>query len=310
MDTRPFISNYFPYHCSPICWHNIRPDFSPRRQTIGLRKIKYSRYQRIIKRHQQTSPTQSARTIPNHGPNDPKTSTRRNTNPPAHIQLNTQIKLLASSPKTSQSNHGTKTGEKSKRGIFLSTNQPSTHFVKYTSKTHPNKTHKRTKLHGLDTMAPIWISQKSLNNPTVPRLVDTINKALEEKSYCPAVFLDVSQAFDIVWHRGLLLKILQTLPTNYFSILQSYLQCRYLTITYNNETSSPIPMLSGVLQGSILGPLLYTLYIADIPLPPSQTSALTPMTRPYSPPTTTQIQPHQTSKTISRVLNNGPKNGG
>jgi hypothetical protein len=91
------------------------------------------------------------------------------------------------------------------------------------------------------------------------RLVDTINKALEDKNYCPAVFLDVSQAFNKVWHRGLLLKIQQTFPPKYFRILQSYLHCRYLTITYD-ETSSPIPMLLGVPQGSILGPLLYTLH--------------------------------------------------
>jgi len=44
------------------------------------------------------------------------------------------------------------------------------------------------------------------------RLVDTINKALEGQKYCSAVFLDVSQAFDKVWHPGLLLKIKKT-PT-------------------------------------------------------------------------------------------------
>jgi len=39
------------------------------------------------------------------------------------------------------------------------------------------------------------------------RITDTINKALEDQQYCTAVFLDVSQAFDKVWHPGLLFKI-------------------------------------------------------------------------------------------------------
>jgi hypothetical protein len=39
-----------------------------------------------------------------------------------------------------------------------------------------------------------------------------INKDLEEQEYCSAVFLDINQAFDKVWHPGLMLKIKQTLP--------------------------------------------------------------------------------------------------
>jgi hypothetical protein len=96
------------------------------------------------------------------------------------------------------------------------------------------------------------------------RLTDIINKALENQKYCSAVFLDVSQAFNKVWHQGLLVKIKQTLPPVYFNLLKSYLQNRYFMTTYNKETSPPFPMLLGVPQGSILDPLLYTIYTADI----------------------------------------------
>jgi hypothetical protein len=48
------------------------------------------------------------------------------------------------------------------------------------------------------------------------RITNVINKAVEERSYCTAVFLDVSQVFDRVWHSGLLYKIKQILPPSYF----------------------------------------------------------------------------------------------
>jgi hypothetical protein len=82
------------------------------------------------------------------------------------------------------------------------------------------------------------------------RLTTIINKTLEDHQYCSAVFLDVNQDFDKVWHQGLLLKIQQNLPPNYFNILQS----RQHVVTYNNSTSQPVHMLSGVPQGSVLGP--------------------------------------------------------
>jgi hypothetical protein len=57
----------------------------------------------------------------------------------------------------------------------------------------------------------------------VHRIVRRINEALENKHYCSAAFLDISQAFDKVWHTGILYNLRRSLPLNYFLILKYYL---------------------------------------------------------------------------------------
>ncbi|KAL1129360.1 hypothetical protein AAG570_013887 [Ranatra chinensis] len=61
-------------------------------------------------------------------------------------------------------------------------------------------------------------------------IVDIISSSLEQKQYCGAAFLDVEQAFDRVWHPGLLYKLKKILPSTYYLILQSYLKDRYSDI--------------------------------------------------------------------------------
>lgn len=49
----------------------------------------------------------------------------------------------------------------------------------------------------------------------VQRIMDVIKQALEEKQTCSALFLTVAQAFDKVWHEGLIYKLNKTLPKQY-----------------------------------------------------------------------------------------------
>lgn len=99
----------------------------------------------------------------------------------------------------------------------------------------------------------------------VHRVVKTIRTAFENKQYCSAAYLDITQAFDKVWHKGLLYKLKMVLPFSYFSLLKSYIEDRYFLIKYNSEQTKLHRIESGVPQGSVLGPVLYTLFTADIP---------------------------------------------
>ena len=81
-----------------------------------------------------------------------------------------------------------------------------------------------------------------------------ILKSLEEKKLCTAAFLDIQQAFDRVWHDGLLYKLKATFPTSCYRLLKSYLTDRYSQIKYNMETSDNFPIHSGVPQGSVWVP--------------------------------------------------------
>lgn len=68
-----------------------------------------------------------------------------------------------------------------------------------------------------------------------------------------------------MWHKGLLFKIKKNIPHTYYPLLKSYLEDRIFQVKEKGATSKFYDIQAGVPQGSVLGPILYSLYTADLP---------------------------------------------
>jgi len=106
------------------------------------------------------------------------------------------------------------------------------------------------------------------NDSTVKQLLSItheIYKAFDDSHELRAVFLDISRAFDRVWHEGIIFKLKTIgIEGEMINILENFLSDRMQRVAMNGSTSHWAEIEAGVPQGSILGPILFLVYINDI----------------------------------------------
>ena len=97
-------------------------------------------------------------------------------------------------------------------------------------------------------------------------LAHEILSAFDDGHEVSCIFLDISKAFDRVWYEGLLYNLQQNgMSGKLITLIKDFLSCKKQRVVLNGQHSSQADVKACVIQGSILGPFLFLIYINDLP---------------------------------------------